>query len=551
MACESVTMSLKSILKRAQVWDASFDELDNFRDLNHLIHIIIDRARKIIPDCIFHFFVHDDLRKEYREELKDDVATIDERNIFITYLSLRNEIVKRKKLESDGIFKEDPQTEKILFQKLGIDAFIPFVHSFKLLGFLGISLPSGEEILLTDEHVKSLSILQREALLNLNAALLVDRRFAELMVLADLGKEIAAKTDAKEIFDFVFLSIHKVVDFHGGILYQYNEKDDILELKAGYNVDMDSIPEILELGKSISGMVGKGGKPLLIKRLEESRLFLARNKEDFLSGSIISIPLKTKKNLIGVLTIYNDREHAEFTGENLHLITIFANFAATSLENLFLYDELEKSYFDTIGALVGALDASDPYTKGHSDRVMQYSEGIARQLNISREDIKMIKFGALLHDIGKIGISGDIIRKPARLTEEEYQIIMQHPNIGGTILSGVDFLKTARKIVMYHHERLDGSGYPYHLKGRDIPLGVRILQVSDVYDALSSERPYRKALSPEEALDIIVEDIGNHFDNKVIEAFIRFLKYEEKISEDYDIPEEKKQIEIEPADKIL
>lgn len=543
-------MSLKSILKRAQVWDASFDELDNFRDLNHLIHIILDRAKKILPGCKFHFFVHNEAKKEYREELKDDIATIDERNIIITYLSLKDEIILKSQLDNEGIFKDDLQTEKILFSKLNLDIFIPFVHSFRLLGFLGASFPEGRADINEDEK-RCLNALQREALLNLNAALLVDRRFAELMVLADLGKEIAAKKNLEELSNFVFTSINKVVNYNGGILYLYENKLDILKPVAKFNISDKIKLDSIEIGKSISGMVGNGGKPLLIKNLSESRSFQAKNKEPFLTGSVISIPLKTKRSLIGVLTIYNDKEHAEFTGENLHLISIFANFAATSIENLWLYDELEKSYFDTVGALVGALDASDPYTRGHSDRVMTYSEEIAKELNIDKEFIRMIKFGALLHDIGKIGISGDIIRKPARLTEEEYEIIMKHPEIGGSILTNVDFLKSARKLVMYHHERLDGNGYPYKLKGKDIPLGVRILQVSDVFDALSSERPYRKALKPEEALEIMICDIGKHFDIKIIEAFIRFLKGGKKLKSNFKIPKKYHSIPIEPADIIL
>ncbi len=544
-------MSLKSILKRAQVWDASFDEIDNFRDLNHLIHIIIDRAKKVLPGCSFHFFIHSEANKAYKEEIKDDIATIDERNLFITYMSLKNEIIYKKNIVEENIFADDPFTENLLFAKLNLDAFVPFVHSFKLLGFLGVGFNDTEKDRFSHEERSKILELQKESILNLNAAILVDKRFAELMVLAELGKEISAKDEINELCDFLFHSISKVVDLDGGVLYLFDEKKKKLVNRGAYNITDELIPAELELGKSISGMVGKGKKPLLIKNLLDNRSFLAKNKEDYLSGSIISIPLKTKNNLIGVLTIYNKQEHGEFTGENLHLITIFGNFASTSLENLRLLDELEKSYFETVSALVGALDASDPYTRGHSDRVMMFSQAIAKELDVPKEETKMIKFGALLHDIGKIGISGDIIKKPARLTDEEYRIITKHPEIGGNILTGVEFLKQARQIVMYHHERLDGKGYPYQLAGRDIPLGVRILQVADVYDALSSDRPYRKALKPEIALDIMVKDIGTHFDFVVIKAFIKYLKEEKKLRKNYTIPEKYSKMPIEKWQKIL
>ncbi len=544
-------MSLKSILKRAQVWDASFDEIDNFRDLNHLIHIIIDRARKILPESNFHFFIHSEANKAYREEIKDDIATIDERNLIITYMSLRNDIVYKKNLVEENIFAEDSFTENLLFNKLSLDVFVPFVHSFKLLGFLGVGFNDDSKDRFSHDERAKIHELQKESILNLNAALLVDKRFAELMVLADLGKEISAKDEVNDLCDFLFQSISRVVDFDGGVLFLYDQKKEKLFSKSVYNIDESRVPEELHLGKSISGMVGKGKKPLLIKKLADNRSFQAKNKEEYLDGSIISIPLKTKNNLIGVLTIFSEQDHGEFTGENLHLLTIFGNFASTSLENLRLLDELERSYFETVSALVGALDASDPYTRGHSDRVMLFSEAIAKELDVPKEEVKMIKFGALLHDIGKIGISGDIIRKPARLTEEEYQIITEHPVIGGNILSGVEFLKQARQIVMYHHERLDGKGYPYNLTGKEIPLGVRILQVADVYDALSSDRPYREALTPDTALDIMIKDIGTHFDLTVIEAFINYLISENQLDENYHIPKKYYKMEIEKWEKIL
>jgi putative nucleotidyltransferase with HDIG domain len=548
MAPES--MSLKNILRRAQVWDASFDEIDNFRDLNHLIHIIIDRAKKITCDGDFHFFVHSEAKKEYKEELRDDVITIDERNILITYLSLKDEIIYSDKIKSEGLLKESEVTEFILFNKLGLKVIIPFVHSFKLLGFLGIGFKEENSRKLCEKEKKDFMDLKREALLNLNAAILVDKRFAELMVLADLGKEISAKNEASELCDFVFESINKVVDFTGGVLYFSDEKTLTLKLKAAYNTDKDLIPESLEFGQSISGMVAKGGKPLLIKNLNQSGHFMSKNKEEYLCGSVISLPLKTKKHNIGILTIFNSKDHEEFTGENLHLISIFANFASTTLENLRLYDEIEKSYFETVSALVGALDASDAYTKGHSDRVMMYSQEIAKELGVTADKIKMIKFGALLHDIGKIGISEDIIRKPGKLTEEEYHTIMEHPVIGGKILEGIGFLRDARQIVMYHHERLNGSGYPHGLKGKDIPLGVRILQVADVYDALSSKRPYREALSSKESIDIITKDVGTHFDSKVVAAFVEYLKSEKLLNADYIYAPMNKEASEEP-DKIL
>ena len=185
-----------------------------------------------------------------------------------------------------------------------------------------------------------------------------------------------------------------------------------------------------------------------------------------------------------------------------------------------LYDKLQISYETTLEALAAALDTRDTETQGHSVRVSEYTVVIARRMGVEEPELTEIRRGALLHDVGKIGIPDAVLRKPGKLTAEEWHEMRQHPEIGGRILSGIKFLEKSLPVVMAHQERFDGSGYPRGLKGDEIPLGARIFAVVDTLDAMTSDRPYRKALRYEDAREEIVRNSGIQFDPKVVEVFL-------------------------------
>lgn len=174
---------------------------------------------------------------------------------------------------------------------------------------------------------------------------------------------------------------------------------------------------------------------------------------------------------------------------------------------------------DSIPSLVAILDAKDVNTCGHSERVTKYAVAIAKQLNVSEEELENIQYGALLHDIGKINVEEHILDKPGQLSDNERYSIRNHPEFGANFLMSIDYLKMITPLVLYHHERWDGSGYPYGIKGDAIPLGARIIGVADSFDAMVSERPYKAPLSPAEALQEIVSCRGTQFDPVVVDAF--------------------------------
>jgi putative nucleotidyltransferase with HDIG domain len=256
------------------------------------------------------------------------------------------------------------------------------------------------------------------------------------------------------------------------------------------------------------------------------------------NGSLVCYPLLTRGRTYGALWM----NIPESRGQNFANLQTLANQAAIALERSILlsesrrqakqleaaYEELEITYDQTLTSLMSALDARDRETEGHSMRVSRLTCLLAEEIGLNGLQLKAIERGALLHDIGKIGISDMVLHKPGKLTDDEWKMMRIHPNIGARIVEGIPFLQDALSIIRYHHERWDGSGYPIGLKGEEIPVQARIFAVADVFDALTSRRSYRSKSSAEEAIQYIKEQSGILFDPFIVEALTR-LPYKEFI----------------------
>jgi len=275
-------------------------------------------------------------------------------------------------------------------------------------------------------------------------------------------------------------------------------------------------------------------RPLVTnKALKDPRFAAYRSVKDNNILSMIIVPIRAKNEPIGVI-YFDNQSKLNFYGQGeLEFLLNFSTQAGIAIENAKLYSKIQKIYLSTIRVLTAALDAKDSYTQGHSMRVTEYSMAIAEELKLPEVERERIEYAGLLHDIGKIGISDYILCKPGKLTEEEFQIIKSHPVTGAKIIEPVEFLKDKVPLVRHHHEKFDGSGYPDGLKGKEIPLGARIIAVSDAFDAMTSTRAYRSNLPYEDALNEIKKNKGRQFDPEIADAFIRvFFK---RFKEDFDI----------------
>ena len=230
--------------------------------------------------------------------------------------------------------------------------------------------------------------------------------------------------------------------------------------------------------------------------------------------------------MIGVIYVDNRAHTGIFRESDLELINAFADQAAVAIDNARLFDdlqasnrELEKAYQATLEGWVRALDMRDKETEGHTQRVTKLTERLARSMGVDGDELLHIRRGALLHDIGKMAIPDGILLKPGKLTDDERLLIQQHPLYAYEMLNPIDFLLPAIDIPYCHHEKWDGTGYPRGLSGEDIPFSARIFPVIDVWDALISDRPYRKGLPQDEVRHHIQADSGKHFDPRVVNAF--------------------------------
>lgn len=197
----------------------------------------------------------------------------------------------------------------------------------------------------------------------------------------------------------------------------------------------------------------------------------------------------------------------------------------TNIESLKqLTEEKENLFASSIRALANSIEARDFYTRGHSERVTEFSVKIARAMGMNDEKLEKIRYAALLHDIGKINVPEDILHKPGKLTDEEYNIMKQHPVQGAKILRPVEEFREILPFLYHHHERYDKKGYPTGLGGQEIPLGARILAVADSFDAMTSDRPYRKGMEIDKAIDELERNKNSQFDPEIVDVFVKIIK---------------------------
>lgn len=240
----------------------------------------------------------------------------------------------------------------------------------------------------------------------------------------------------------------------------------------------------------------------------------------------ISQPIFVRRKLHGVINLIVVKQFEEITQGQLDVLSILSNTTASVIGNHKLYQDLKSSYLQAIRGLANAIEARDAYTAGHTDRVCKLAEAVARHMGWDERKIQNLLMGCTLHDIGKIGVPDCILNKPGGLSKDELELMQSHPNVGLQIIRGVDLFRPAIPFILAHHERYDGSGYPRGLKGEEIPIEGRLLAVVDTFDAILSDRPYRKGADLNVAVKELIENKGKQFDPMIVDTFVEVLKLE-------------------------
>ncbi len=360
------------------------------------------------------------------------------------------------------------------------------------------------------------------------------RRVGELSMLNDISKALADEVHLDALLDLALGIVNSKMGVRAGVVMLVADDPNSLVVKASHGFEEPNTNRVLPIGRGFAGTVAARRAPLIIADIANEKEVISAGFETNSFTSVLGVPLMIKENLIGVMLVYDKINREKFTMEDAHLLITIGSQMATAIENARLYTVLQDSTFQTVQALASSLEAKDNYTSGHSSRVTRYSLLIADKLGLGEKDIQNLRYAGQLHDIGKIGITERILNKPDKLTDWEYAAIKNHPVIGERIIKSLDFLDSVRSIIRHHHERWDGDGYPDNLAEEDIPLLARVMAIADAYDAMTTARPYRAALSPEEAAQELRDCSGTQFDPRLVNVFTEILREQDPLSADVE-----------------
>ncbi len=352
----------------------------------------------------------------------------------------------------------------------------------------------------------------------------LDEKVNEFSILNDIGNLLVSTLDQKVVRRMAIEAITRLMKAEAGSLLLVDDKTNELFFEVALGEKGEKIKEVrLKMGEGIAGWVAAHGKPLIVKDASKDKRFQGRvdKKSEFKTRNMVCVPVVIKGKVIGVLQAINRLHGDTFTNKDKGLFQMFSNQVAIALDNARLYGEIKDTFYATSEALAEAIEKRDPYTGGHTKRVLTYSMAAAKHMGLSPETLELLKFSAVLHDIGKIGIEDSILRKQAPLDDAEAAEMKKHPLLGADILKHVPQLKEIVPGMLCHHERIDGRGYPNGFSDSQIPLIAKIISVADTYDAMTTTRPYRKALPTETALKELEKFSGTQFDSGVVKAFIK------------------------------
>lgn len=338
-------------------------------------------------------------------------------------------------------------------------------------------------------------------------------------VMAKIGRGFTTMQNIDSFLELIVETVAESLSCRTGLLMLIDENTDELYVKTAYGIDPEKTKELrMDLNKSTLGDVARQKKPVIVLRSEYEMLD-SKQGVDMLQPPLLHAPLALHDKVLGLLTLADRKTEEAFKEDELTLLLNVSLQTAVAIENSKLNKDIEKTYFETISALALAVEAKDHYSRGHLDRVADYATKIAKKLGLKEEDIETLRDAARLHDIGKIGVLDEVLNKPGPLTPEEWDIMHKHPDIGASIIMPITSLKNLCEIIRQHHEFIDGTGYPAGMKGDEVNLLARILTVADIFDALTSNRPYRKAYTKEKAIEIL-KGMNNQLDNKIVDALI-------------------------------
>jgi PAS domain S-box-containing protein len=452
--------------------------------------------------------------------------------------------------EEDALFQEILETKSpLVLQNTEKDSrFVTYQNQNRILSWMAVPLidngkvfgiicfDSQVENTFTPDMAKLAQTLVNQASAAITKASLYKQtstRLNRLQALHNIHQIFSASVDMKLSLNQYLLVITNQLEIDAAAVLIYDPQYHTLNYAHSIGFSTQALQFTrLKMGEGHAGQAALERKIIHLDNLQEGDIHLSRSSLFLEEGFKVyyGIPLIIKGQIKGVLELFH-RSHIHPDPEWDDFLTSLSTQAAIAIENIQLLSEVQKSnielnlaYNSTLEGLAKALDLRDHQTAGHSERVAEITLRLAKKMNISESQLIHIWRGALLHDIGKLAIPDYILQKPGTLTEDEWKIMKQHPEMAGEYLGGISFLKKALDIPYCHHEKWDGSGYPRGLKGEEIPLAARLFSIVDAYDALSSKRAYREAWSIDKIKEYLLSQSGIQFDPAIVTTFLDLIK---------------------------
>jgi putative nucleotidyltransferase with HDIG domain len=483
-----------------------------------------------------------------RTKISDD-------NPIIKRLTEKDDVITRQSLETDPFFKSMWRDERKILDEMAIELIIPLKSAGELLGLImlgrklsdqgysnqdrNILFTLAQQTAVAVNNAQLYSLAQRELLQRRETEKRLQLQLRRLSALQDINIAITTNIDLQIPLYLLLEQVTDELKVDAADVLLLDEETQQLVFVAGQGFRTEALKYTkLDIGAGLAGRAAETAEMVRVKNLNQENTSLEQSprfeEEGFVS--YFGVPLISKGLVKGVLELFH-RSPLDPNADWMDFLGTLTSETAIAVDNAQLFRDLEKSNMDlsvayetTLEGWARTLELKDRETEGHSQRVVDLTMRLCKKLGVSDDDLEHVRRGALLHDIGKMGVPDSILLKPGALNDEEWKVMKMHPIFAKEMLLSIPFLKPATDIPYCHHEKWDGSGYPQGIKGEEIPLPARIFAIVDVWDALRSERPYRPAWSDEKAIEEIKRCKGTHFDPVVVEAFLDLLNIEKRKS---------------------
>ena len=527
-------------------------------DLDELLRMIVTEIMQTFHIDKAALFLKEKYRRNYQlayqtgTRLSPRISLASDHPL-IVWLSIHDHVVNQRDLDINPNFRSIWGQEKETIDTIEADIYVPLIAKGELLGFLSLGPKLSEQLYGSEDKQILLTLSHQVAVAIQNAQLyttaqqeLIQRREAEkrlqlqlkrLSALQNINIAITTNIDLQIPLYLLLEQVTDQLDVDAADVLLMDEDNQQLFFVAGRGFQTDALKYTkLNIGEGLAGRAAEIMDVVYINDLSEEKTLLQQSPllegEGFVA--YYGAPLISKGKVQGVLELFH-RSPLKPDGEWENFLHTLTSETAIAVDNALLFRDLEKSNLDlavayetTLEGWARTLELRDRETQGHSQRVLDLTLRLARKLGFTDEELVHVQRGALLHDIGKMGVPDHILLKEGTLTEAEWEVMHKHPIYAYEMLSTIPFLRKALDIPYCHHEKWDGSGYPRGLKGEEIPLSARIFAIVDVWDALLSDRPYRKAWTQEKTLEYIKSESGIHFDPMVVDAFMQIQQSEQR-----------------------